>query len=204
MPKVLIVARTQMGHGHVCVGGYHTSGHRNVRLLDSRGANQPENCAYQVGELWQMSYAPRQQLVSPHTEDVLVSAATHVKALSQKQLGTYIREHCHVVAGPSVRLFSGCVQFPQSGAAYIGPEQVPDHSVCFWEIDHPLEYTNAFNKHRYRYYDGTRNTYLPYVGTGAQVDLLPAGSLVRVSLARWWAPPDQVDEHCYLQLSGWY
>lgn len=204
MPDVLIVARTQMGHGNVCVGGYDTSNRRNVRLLTRNGDNQSGTCPYQIGEIWRMSYAPRPNVTPPHTEDVLVSSATHVQVLGQQQLGTYIRQHCVVVTGPSSVIFNGCVQFPQSGAAYVAKDHVPSHSVCFWQINNALQYTNAYDKHRYRYYDGMHTTYIPYVGSGVQVNILPTGSLVRVSLARWWMPPGQDEEHCYLQLSGWY
>ena len=39
------------------------------------------------------------------------------------------------------------------------------------------------------------------------IKVIPAGTLVRVSLARWWRPEDSepnFEERCYLQLSGWY
>lgn len=48
---------------------------------------------------------------------------------------------------------------------------------------------------------------IPYVGFEPAVDLIPKGTLVRVSLARWWRPhdsPPDMEERCYLQLSGWY
>lgn len=202
MPKVLIVARTQMGHGNVCVGGYDTSKGHNVRLLDASGANQSAACPYQVGEIWRMSYTPRGNVVPPHTEDILVSSATHIQSLDQRQLAAYILQHCQVVTGPSSNLFDGCVEFPQSGAAFISKGNVPNHSVCFWQLDAALQYTNAYNKDRFRYFDGVHNTYLPYVGTGAHMATISVGSIVRVSLARWWSPPEQDEEHCYLQQVG--
>ncbi len=45
----------------------------------------------------------------------------------------------------------------------------------------------------------------PYVGFESKVDRIPAGTLMRMSLARWWKPEDSdMNERCYLQLSGWY
>lgn len=204
MSDVLIVARTQMGHGNVCIGGYDTGNRRNVRLLDAGGANQSGTCPYQLGQIWRMSYTPRINMVPPHTEDVLVSSSTHLQLMGQQQLAAYIMQHCVVVTGSSSKLFNGCLQFPQSGAAYISNDNVPNHSVCFWQIDNDLYYTNTYGKDRFRYFNGVNNTYLPYVGAGAQVATISAGSVVRVSLARWWSPPGQDEEHCYLQLSGWY
>jgi len=33
---------------------------------------------------------------------------------------------------------------------------------------------------------------------------IPADTLLRVSLARWWDNEGRHEERCYLQLSGWY
>ena len=48
---------------------------------------------------------------------------------------------------------------------------------------------------------------LKYVGEESPIKVIPAGTLVRVSLARWWRPEDSepnFEKRCYLQLSGWY
>ena len=47
---------------------------------------------------------------------------------------------------------------------------------------------------------------MPYVGFADPIERIPKGALVRVSLARWWRPDDAPDmeERCYLQLSGWF
>ena len=48
---------------------------------------------------------------------------------------------------------------------------------------------------------------LKYVGEESPIKVIPAGTLVRLSLARWWRPEDSepnFEERCYLQLSGWY
>ena len=36
--------------------------------------------------------------------------------------------------------------------------------------------------------------------------MIPAGTLVRVSLAHWWRPEDDHtgELRCYVQLSGWF
>ena len=44
---------------------------------------------------------------------------------------------------------------------------------------------------------------IPFVGFQSPIGLIPANTLVRVSLARWWANNND-EERCYLQLSGWY
>ena len=48
---------------------------------------------------------------------------------------------------------------------------------------------------------------LKYVGEESPIKVIPAGTLVRLSLARWWRPEKSepnFEERCYLQLSGWY
>ncbi|MFH1320564.1 MAG: hypothetical protein ABII90_07920 [Bacteroidota bacterium] len=57
------------------------------------------------------------------------------------------------------------------------------------------------DKVRYSYPIRWRN--ISYVGFQNPVDKIPAGTLVRISLARWWSPNED-EERCYLQLSGWY
>jgi hypothetical protein len=34
--------------------------------------------------------------------------------------------------------------------------------------------------------------------------VLEANTLLRLSLARWWQQAPELEERCYLQLSGWY
>ena len=47
--------------------------------------------------------------------------------------------------------------------------------------------------------------HIPYVGVEPPPEIIPVGSLVRLSLARWWKPEEkEEDKKCYLQLSGWY
>ena len=52
--------------------------------------------------------------------------------------------------------------------------------------------------------DGGRT--LTFVGFQEPIETIPAGALVRVSLAHWWRPEDdQTGElRCYVQLSGWF
>ena len=78
-------------------------------------------------------------------------------------------------------------------------------STGFWIPDRDLM-LRADAKH-YDYPDGCVARGLSYVGEPKPLPLLPAGTLIRVSLARWWKPDDAepgFEERCYLQLSGWF
>jgi hypothetical protein len=61
-----------------------------------------------------------------------------------------------------------------------------------------------YEKVRYGYPKTTNWRSLPYVGFEEAAEIIPAGTLVRVSLARWWDTNGTTEERCSLQLSGWY
>ncbi len=57
----------------------------------------------------------------------------------------------------------------------------------------------------YHHVAGYEDRRLKYVGAERAIPVIPAGTLIRVSLARWWAPEgSEMEERCYVQLSGWY
>ncbi len=78
------------------------------------------------------------------------------------------------------------------------------NSVGFWIPDRDLTKKVFYEKTRYSYpiINGWRS--LPFVGYGIEVDVIPAGTLTRVSLARWWDTNGTTEDRCSLQLSGWY
>src|SRR5690606_4859208 len=82
---------------------------------------------------------------------------------------------------------------------------VPAHSTWFWIPDRNLT-LRTDGKH-YDYFDGLLPRGLSYVGEPQPLPTLSAGTLLRVSLARWWKPENAepaFEERCYLQLSGWF
>lgn len=210
MPDVLIVARTKMGDGNVCIGGYDITNKRNVRLLDETGANQSASCPFQIGEVWVIDYIPRKNIIPPHTEDVLVLDFCQINKLNEAQLYNFISGHCVINDGSIMSLFEGCVQLPNMGSAFISKRSVPNSSVCFWKPDSKLKLLNDSDnpfKYRFKYRINRHVIHLPYVGE--RTDLVPGivtsvDSIVRLSIARWWTGTSQQEEHCYLQLSGWY
>ncbi len=82
-----------------------------------------------------------------------------------------------------------------------GMEIIQDKS----QIDNP-KYTLISKDEKYtiRYRYGTDINTIPFVGLQEPIDEIPAGTLLRVSLARWWSPNENTEERCYLQLSGYY
>jgi len=91
-----------------------------------------------------------------------------------------------------------------NGVGYISPADVPAGATGFWIPDSPLK-LDVDDRDKRGYY--TNHRHLSYVGTEEEVDVIQAGQLVRVSLARWWKPRDadpSFEERCYAQISGWY
>ena len=99
-------------------------------------------------------------------------------------------------------LFDGHINWTPNGSGYISESgQIPENSVGFWIPDKELTRRDYNEKVRYSYPIRWRN--ITFVGFQDPLDSIPAGTLVRVSLARWWSP-DENEERCYLQLSGYY
>ncbi|RME45475.1 MAG: DNA helicase RecQ [Chloroflexi bacterium] len=76
----------------------------------------------------------------------------------------------------------------------------------FWVPDRPLQRLTGGKRIRYAYPGDQEKCSLVFVGFQEPLDVIPAGTLLRVSLAHWWQPEDkpEVEPRCYVQLSGWF
>jgi hypothetical protein len=200
----VIVSKTRM-HNGICVGAILGDG-RCIRLLDENGHNQPLNSVYEIGEIWDLRFRNRPDTTEPHNEDVLVIAA-EFKDLERPNLHNYLINdvRANVWRGSPNNLFDEKISWTGAGSGYISQRTgLPDQSVGFYISDRDLTYNN----HHYIY--PRRNLIfgekkLAYVGHQEPTPVIPAGTLIRVSLARWWKPDDiEIELRCYAQLSGWY
>jgi ATP-dependent DNA helicase RecQ len=203
--KTLIVAKTQMGQG-ACVGGLTITG-QNVRLLQSGPfAPQPKDTPYEVGDVWDLELAEVPEIERPHVEDVVVVRGR--KLYTADNLPQRIQKLARPWRGSLHNLFPGCLQTTPEGSSYVAQSTgLPIMSVGFWLTDKLLHLHHEPTKIRYAYLDDNGHTYyLTYVGFAPAVPLIPAGTLLRVSLARWWKPVYDLngEPRCYLQLSGWF
>ncbi len=192
-------------HDHVCIGGFDMAGRKNIRLLNLDGMPPPSSIPFQIGDVWRISYNPlhRSLITAPHVEDATVSHYTRAHHLGPNELVDFIYSNCTVIKGPITALFGGHVVV--GGSACIEASAVPDHSVCFWQTETPLQRCRSYDKDKYLYEEGDTRFWLTYVGTDPPVERIEAPGLVRVSLARWWAPPGSLSaKRCFLQMSGWY
>ncbi len=202
---VVIVSKTHMSNA-ACIGGITANG-RSVRLLDENGYNQPTYNDFKVRQVWRMRFRERPNPVAPHLEDVLVDSKELRGSLRDDLTMLQLVERFDVPIwrGSPDELFDNCLLWTNYGSGYISSNgQIPSQSVGFWIPDRDLTKRIFYERVRYDYpnINGWRS--LPYVGFDRAIDVIPSGSLVRVSLARWWDRDGETEDRCALQLSGWY
>lgn len=203
--EIVIVSKTKMSSNE-CIGGIVKESGQFVRLLDSNGNNQPVNSDFKIGQIWEIDFAVRVNTTPPHIEDVLVKSKTYTNRIVTNLISWITSNFKDKLwQGSPDSLFNSQIDFTPSGSGYISiNKSIPNSSVGFWISDKDLTRRDFSNKVRYSY-PSTSWRNITYVGKEEPIDIIPAGTLMRVSLARWWSPNDSdAEERCYLQLSGWY
>lgn len=200
--EVLIVSKTHMANA-VCVGGMVINNNRYVRLLNPGNRNQPTDTDFTVGSIWDIDFINRNPTTPPHTEDVIILNKIFVRNVNN--IFSFLANKSTIDWNGHIdNLFGGLLNWTNNGAGYISANgQMPTKSVGFWVADQNL----IKNEHygiRYNYPNtyGSRN--LKFVGFDTPINTIPEGTILRVSLARWWKQDENTEERCYLQLSGWY
>lgn len=213
MAQVIIVSKTRMADGFVCVGGVDVDNRRSVRLLDARGRHETaETCPYTIWDIWDIDYYPNQRRPNPHTEDVNVTRRMKMDRVDAPNMSVnrfaelMLNSNIPIFRGSLFSVFDGKLRRTDKDKLYISKEDVPTFSTCFWINDKRLlSYKNDRGRWQYRYTDmSNRYGYtISYVGSAEPLDTIESGSIIRLSLAHWWKPNDSDDEErCYLQLSG--
>lgn len=202
---VIVLSKTQMNNNQVCVGGLTLKG-RYVRLLDEDGHNQPENTDLEPKQAWEIEFTERPHNVPPHVEDIIVKNRARKGSLKDDiTIKDFIEKRkIPIWRGHPDNLFDNLIQWTASGSGYIDEDGgVPEHSVGFWISDRDLikkEYKGV----RYQYPSSSGWRSIKYKGLDEPVEVIPAGTLIRVSLARWKSFEEGETPKCWLQLSGWY
>ena len=200
---VIIVSKTHMSNAS-CIGGINGNG-RLVRLLNENGYNQDIDTPIKIGDVWTIDYVERKHKRPPHVEDVLVSKMNYKFSFDTiNEMVEYLKNKLNIKIwnGSTEILFDGKIQWTNGGSGYISETgAIPDNSVGFWIPDWDLQRKDFKEKVRYSYPIRWRS--ITFVGFQKPIERIPAGTLVRLSLARWWSPNED-EERFYLQLSGWY
>ncbi|MCD4725043.1 MAG: hypothetical protein K8R63_09405, partial [Bacteroidales bacterium] len=154
---------------------------------------------------WEIQFVEKANLVAPHLEDIIVKSRESKGHLKDTMtIKNFIeKRNIPIWKGHPDELFDKLIQWTESGSGYIDKNGgVPNHSVGFWISDIDL-IRKEYRGIRYQYpTSGWRS--IKYKGLDNPVDKIPAGTLIRVSLARWVTFNEEEDPKCWLQLSGWY
>ena len=205
MSRVLVVSRTRMRQGRVCVGGHDLDdGFRSLRLLTPGGRNLKAEAEIDVGEIWDLAYVDRPEPDPPHVEDVLVSTGKRLETLSATEAGSMILENENPWTGSPESVFDGTVAATPSGRLYIpGEGPVPKRSTGYWIPDDEVVKSIHFEKVKFLYIGGSDFNGFSWAGMAEPPNRIAAESLVRVSLTRWY-DPESAPAGYYVQISGVY
>lgn len=203
MSRVLIVSRTRMRNGRVCVGGHDLDrAFRSLRLLRFNASNMLEEAPLSIGDVWDVVYRERAAAVAPHLEDVLVSHGKRRESIAE--LGAFLRRNTKPWRGGPRTLFDGTVAGTPSGRAYVPEDsQLPPCSTGYWIPSHDLDLKSFNGKVSFIYLGGGQIDRFSWVGMTDPPEEIIAGSLVRVSLARHYSPRSAPAGY-YVQISGVY
>ena len=204
MTEVLIVAKTNMSRGTYCIGGVQLGSLRSLRLVPSNQNSHPKDTPLDVGQVWDFTLQemPPAQVTAPHVEDIRVLRGKMLRAMLFNEVRDFVLDNIDVPTVHPKDLFFGRLQFKQSEKKRITPEGgIPLKSTGFWRLDGDLILQEIEGKARYVCFDHSRRKAvldLPFLGQQSLADVIPAGTLLRLSLSRWF------NDGYWLQLSGWF
>ena len=202
--KVVIVAKTRKGSG-ACIGGLTFDG-RSVRLMAADEAtNDHAGLEYEIGQVWEVAGDLNPPVTPPHVENVVVVDKRPLPPIDD--VAAFINRHMPPLVGSTAVLYEGLTGHTKAGALYIAERLgVPAPSTLFWQPDQDLVREDDGKRIRYRYPTPDGGRTLTFVGFQEPAAVIPAGTVLRVSLAHWWRPREMPDGElrCYVQLSGWY
>ena len=205
--RVLIVAKTRMGSG-ACIGAITEKG-ESVRLIPyNADPHDGANREYEVGDIWEITGKPETSLIPPHNENIVVNKKQRLRTTKDtKDLVSAIELLMPPKSGDPRELYEGLLKTTSSGSLYIAVNgDIPLYSTTFWRPDQLLTRDTEGKRIRYRYPTENGGCTFTFVGFQEPLETIPAGMLLRVSLAHRWRPKDQPDaeERHYAQISGWF
>ena len=199
--EVLITSKTKWGIKNpcYCIGAIEIKTLNYVRLMTTIGTYQPLTAPYQVGQIWDLDYR-NNPARPPHVEDVWINRNNGLIG-NIPNLSNYITQNCTVWNGSYNVPFGGRLNW--NGSGYLNdPNNLPANSVGFWISDQDL-YWDGSEYYVYRRPRFRSDKRIKYKGTAQPIPVIPLGTLIRLSLAKWWDGQGG-ENRCYLQLSGWY
>lgn len=211
----MIAAVTRMREGRICVGAIEIQDaypSRNLRLHQPDGSYyELSKALFRVGDLYEITFIDSPNRRPPHTEDCRVQKYERIGSLEPPLADAFLQL---IQRNQVVRLYHGDISAVFDGmldtstdspTRYISHAKgVPSFSTCFWIPASELEVWRSVEG-RIRLYSMTMNLEIPYVSIEPLPEhTIPAGGLLRLSLARWWSRKPREPQRCYLQASHFY
>lgn len=206
--KTLITSKTHKGKA-ACVGGLVMTNNRLVRLLNSGNWDQKADTDLNIGDIWDIDFYDREDVIPPHIEDVIIISKKYDRKIENIS-DFIINSGITIYRGSPKNIFNKRLGWTKGGSGYTeNKKNLPVNSVGFWISNKDLILEERTDNKIYFVYESDNrfdnNIRFKYVGFDSAVKRVPAGTLMRLSLARWWKPESiEMKERCYLQLSGWY
>ena len=196
-----------MGKG-ACIGAITEKG-ESVRLVPfNADPHDGANREYEIGDIWEITGELETSLIPPHNENFVVHKKSRLHTTENtKDLVSAIELLMLPKTGHPRVLYEGLLKTTGSGSLYVpAGDDVPPYSTTFWRTDQPLTRDTEAKRIRYHYPTENGGCTLTFVGFQEPLATIPAGTLLRVSLAHQWRPKDQpnVEERHYAQISGWF
>ena len=191
-----------------CIGAITEKG-ESVRLIPfNEDPHDGANREYEIGDIWEITAEPETSLIPPHNENIVVRKKQRLHTTKDmKDLVSAIELLMPPKTGHPRELYEGLLQNTESGRLHIVKQNdIPPYSTTFWRTDRPLTRDTEGRKVRYRYPTENGGCTFTFAGFQEPPEILPTGTLLRVSLAHWWKPEDtpEAGERCYAQISGWF
>ena len=198
---VIILSRTKMSEGKICVGGLDLNSGKMLRLLDNRASALTSDFPYKIGETYAITFEQRYQLIAPHLEDVAVYNYELKSNCNNVALNKIAHGNSNTYNNLS-ELFSGKLHW-QNNRGYVLASDPPDFSPQTAKINKKLVKVGL----DYKEFGFSRSRTVKYVGD-LDISKMPGvineGTPIRFSLARPWDKDKNGIKVCYLQMSGVY
>jgi hypothetical protein len=208
--NIVILSRTKMAGDKICVGGYCCTNDKYVRLLSEKAQALHSDEPYEIGDIYRIKYAPlyANRIEPPHIEDIVIYEQRFIETLDKDVfMDKYINE-LSIECDHIKNLFEEKLHWTNS-KGYLLESDIPSSSVVIARLSHTLE--KKKDEDSFFYIDRSikffPQTYaVKYVGEEEYSGniVLPAGTAIRFSLARWWDMKGNGEYRSYLQLSGFY
>lgn len=179
--KILILSKTKYGN-LFCMGGVILNNNQLVRLTDRFGNYQPADTDLKIGNIIEGEIEQCNSLIPPHIENVILLNYEIVD--KENDLKNFIlNSGLDIYNGNVEGLFDGLLKWTFNGSGYYdNQEKAPKNSVGFLITDTDLV---LFGKY-YKITDNNKK--ISYVGCEPPIEILPKGTLLRVSLSKWFYP----------------